>query len=306
LKEEPVKDERLFWGVMSKSDDKCTQLRVMPPLASICTVTPEMRSIAFYEELKKSYVEEHKRLMYVGMTRSKEQLILAIESKNKPEWFDSIGYKFPEMNGNDFEWAGKKWKYESCEMSEDSDVKSGASEGDVKLKALKSEERKEYALKNIAPSMVGKSDKVKGVARLGRFGERLNLIANDDKDSTIGNFIHHLMYLWRDDDNISSVAENLAKEYGVSVCVDKMLSMIRGFWQYLEKEYGKPTEILREVPFTLHMDDGRVANGEIDLIYRTETGDVLVDYKTYQGAVPHLTEEGHKIFADQLFDYLTI
>ena len=296
LDEEPVKDERLFWGVMAKSDEKSTQLRVMPSFASICTVTPEMRDIEFYKELNEAYVEEHKRLMYVGMTRAKEQLIVTIEGKKKNEWFDSIGYKFPEEVNGDFEWAGKEWKYESCEVSGDSDVECDGEEI-VAFKALKSEERKEYAVKNIAPSMVGKSDKVKGVGLLSGFGERFSLIANDGKDSTIGNFVHHLMYLWRDDEKMSAVAENLAEEYGVSVCADKMLPTIRGFWQYLETKYGKPTDVLREVPFTLHMDDGRVVNGEIDLIYRTEAGDVLVDYKTYQGAVSHLTEEGHKFNA---------
>ena len=36
---------------------------------------------------------------------------------------------------------------------------------------------------------------------------------------------------------------------------------------------------------------------EIDLVYRTKEGDVLVDYKTYQGANSHLSNESSDFFA---------
>ena len=299
LDNSPVKDERLLWGVMTKSAADYTQLCLMPRLGELCSDNrkADMKALDFYDELYKLHLEEHKRLMYVGMTRAKEQLILTHSGKNQPEWFKSIGY--PMEFTSDFVWAGQKWGYELCNVAEETKDEGEDKSGDVvTFKALKEPENREKCIvKKVSPSMVKKAEKVKGVEEVASFGDRLAIVANDKKDSTIGNFIHHLMYLWNDDENISAVAENLAKEYGVSVNVKLLLDAIRKFWKCLEEKYGKATSIERELPFTLRMDDGRVANGEIDLIYRTANGDVLIDYKTYQGAKSHLVEEGNKFNA---------
>ena len=300
LDKSPVEDKYLLWGVKTKSSADYTQLCLMPRLGELCNDDRKasMKDLDFYTELYKSDLEEHKRQMYVGMTRAREQLILTHSGKNQPEWFKSIGCPMG-FNTSDFKWAQQEWGYELCteneKVNEEGEDKSGKI---VEFNALKQPEtRKEFIVKKVSPSMVKKTEKVKGVEKITSFGDRLSIVANDKKDSTIGNFIHHLMYLWNDDENIVALIENLAKEYGVSVNVKLLLDAIRKFWNCLEEKYGMATSIEREVPFTLRMDDGRIAHGEIDLVYRTETGDVLIDYKTYQGAVSHLTEEGHKFNA---------
>ena len=45
------------------------------------------------------------------------------------------------------------------------------------------------------------------------------------------------------------------------------------------------------MPFSFVNESGQVVTGEIDLVYRTAEGDVLVDYKTYQGRVDNITDE---------------
>ena len=46
--------------------------------------------------------------------------------------------------------------------------------------------------------------------------------------------------------------------------------------------------------------------GEIDLVYHTEKGDVLVDYKTYQGSPAHLTDENSDFFAGKYYGQLSL
>ena len=49
---------------------------------------------------------------------------------------------------------------------------------------------------------------------------------------------------------------------------------------YLEKKYGAG-ELLRETPFTYHLKNGQLVSGEIDLIWKTDKGCILLDYKNF-------------------------
>ena len=122
----------------------------------------------------------------------------------------------------------------------------------------------------------------------------MQIRAVDGKDNTIGNFIHHIMCLWNGD---KSVIETLAKAYGVRVDVDTVATSIVNFWIWMEKTYGKATLVDRELPFSFVNESGQIVTGEIDLVYHTPDGDVLVDYKTYQGNTAHLTDENSNFFA---------
>ena len=108
------------------------------------------------------------------------------------------------------------------------------------------------------------------------FAERISATATDGRDSTIGDFIHHVMCLWNGD---KSIIGKLAQTYGVKVDVEAVASSITSFWNWLEKTYGKAISTERELPFSFTNELGQTVSGEIDLIYRTKKGDVLIDYK---------------------------
>jgi ATP-dependent exoDNAse (exonuclease V) beta subunit len=61
--------------------------------------------------------------------------------------------------------------------------------------------------------------------------------------------------------------------------------------------YGKAISTERELPFSFTNDLGQIVTGEIDLVYHTAEGDVLVDYKTYQGGVAHLADKDSDFYA---------
>jgi ATP-dependent exoDNAse (exonuclease V) beta subunit len=79
--------------------------------------------------------------------------------------------------------------------------------------------------------------------------------------------------------------------------MDAVAKSVVNFWNWMEQKYGKPTKIERESPFTFTNEMGQIVTGEIDLVYHTATGDVLVDYKTYQGKMADLTDENSNFYA---------
>ena len=102
------------------------------------------------------------------------------------------------------------------------------------------------------------------------------------------------MCLWNGDKGIIDV---LAKAYGVKVEVDTIVTSITQFWSWMEETYDKATHVDRELPFSFVNENGQIVTGEIDLVYHTAEGDILVDYKTYQGNPAHLTDENSDFFA---------
>ena len=62
-----------------------------------------------------------------------------------------------------------------------------------------------------------------------------------------------------------------------------MIGAIRSLYIYLTEKYGAATKIGHEVPFSFVRKNGQLLRGEIDLLWYTEDGVVLVDYKNIQG-----------------------
>ena len=53
-------------------------------------------------------------------------------------------------------------------------------------------------------------------------------------------------------------------------------------FDYLEREYGKAKELLRETPFTYRRKNGQLVSGEMDLIWKLNDKDcILLDYKNF-------------------------
>ena len=64
-------------------------------------------------------------------------------------------------------------------------------------------------------------------------------------------------------------------------------------FNYLEGKYGVG-ELLRETPFTYRRSNGQLVTGEIDLVWKTDKGCVLVDYKNF----PAKQSYGQKVIFD--------
>ena len=110
------------------------------------------------------------------------------------------------------------------------------------------------------------------------------------------------LLFWHDE----SIIAPLAEAYGVTADVAEVAASIKRFWEWMEQTYGKATAIEREVPFSFVNELGQSINGEIDLVYRTDQGDVLVDYKTCQAGISHITDRDKKTYAGKYSGQLAL
>jgi ATP-dependent exoDNAse (exonuclease V) beta subunit len=294
LHKAPVEEKKTFFGVLTCNTASDTLLRLVPAAMKGFTssIMDRIEENDFFQKIRLATINEAKRLMYVGMTRPKEQLILTTYGlKSGDEWLTSIGCDSIDSHSaaSVINWGNATWKHlsESYVASESEENNAEVAEFPVIKQPA---ERTSFNAKFVSPSKAKVAKQQYTVEQCATFSERISATAADGHDNTIGNFIHHVMCLWNGD---KGIIETLAKAYGVRVDIDAVVTSITDFWKWMEKTYGKATQVDRELPFSFVNDSGQLVTGEIDLVYCTAEGDVLVDYKTYQGSPAHLTDENN-------------
>ena len=304
LHKAPVVVDKTFFGVLTRNTAMDTSLRLIPSaISDICSsIMDRFEDNDFFQDIKHATINEAKRLMYVGMTRPKEQLILTTlkprgrDSRNNPaQWLLDIGCDAIDSNAaaSVINWGGANWRHivENYVAPEQEEMVTEA----VEFATIKQPtEHQTFDEKFISPSKVKTDKKLYSVEQCGSFADRITATSVDGRDSTIGDFFHHLMCLWRGD---RSIIEKLAEAYDVKVDIEAVATSIENFWAWMAQTYGKSISTDRELPFSFTNDLGQIITGEIDLVYHTAEGDVLVDYKTYQGSVAHLTDKDSDFYA---------
>ena len=294
----PVEAKKTFFGVLTYNTEVDTLLRLVPTAIKGFTssMMERFEENDFFKQIRCATINEAKRLMYVGMTRPKEQLILTTYgAKSGDDWLTSIGCDpiDSQSTASVINWGKVSWKHiaENYVLPELYENTADVSEFPVLKQPT---ERPSFDIKFVSPSKAKNTIPQYTVEQYATFADRISVSATDGRDNTIGDFIHHLMCLWNGD---KSVIETLAKAYGIRVDVDAVATSITNFWNWMEKKYGKAALVDRELPFSFVNESGQIVTGEIDLVYHTANGDVLVDYKTYQGSPAHLTDENSDFFA---------
>ena len=307
LHKAPIEAEKNYFGILTYNTTTETSLRLIPSaIKSICTkIIDRFEDNDFFQEIKRATINEAKRLMYVGMTRPKEQLILTTYGiNNGDDWLTSIGCDTINSHAaaEVINWGGAIWSHiaEPYVATEQGSVVTEAAEFTILKQPT---EHQSFDEKFISPSKVKTDKQLYSVEQCGSFADRISATAADGRDSTIGDFIHHLMFLWKGD---RSIVGKLAETYGVKVDIEAVATSIENFWAWMEQSYGKPTSIERELPFSFTNDLGQIITGEIDLVYHTVEGDILVDYKTYQGSVSHLTDRDSDFYAGKYGGQLSL
>ena len=294
----PVVFDKTYFGVLTYNTEEDTMLRLVPAAIKGFTsgIMDRFEENDFFKEIRRATINEAKRLMYVGMTRPKEQLILTTlqprgqESRNDPaQWLIDIGCDKVDCLSTEsiINWGEVEWLH--AVKHPNIDEQENRLPASVEFNVLKQPvERSSFDAKFISPSKAKAAKQQYTVEQCTTFAERVSANAADGRDNTVGNFIHHVMCLWSGD---RSVIEKLAAAYSVKVDIDAVATSVSNFWAWMENTYGKATMVERELPFSFINENGQVVAGEIDLVYRTAEGDVLVEYKTYQGSPAHLTDE---------------
>lgn len=110
----------------------------------------------------------------------------------------------------------------------------------------------------------------------------------DVRMSTIGTCIHNIYAAYdaeMDEQQSIEMAQKIIESVKLSEILNakEVIGAIHSLYDYLTKEHGAPTSIGHEVPFSFVRKNGQLLRGEIDLLWYTKDGIVLVDYKNIQG-----------------------
>ena len=240
-------------------------------------------------QVSKENLSEANRLLYVGMTRPQDVLILAIEPHAKTvhdlQWMKDIGLgnvkKYPEPD-----ILGVGIPFQNCTLTPEQQEEVNSylyqAESDV-MRSKRVPYTGEYCTaepKYVAPSSLHKKGTVLKNYTL---GERIPLGNMGDKTmADVGDCIHQIFCGIEQQMNSDSYFTDLIESYGLKGTLTAPQA-IRKSWEnltnWLTENHGAAQNIYHERPFTL-LQNGQVFTGSIDLVWATQKGNILIDYKT--------------------------
>jgi ATP-dependent exoDNAse (exonuclease V) beta subunit len=112
LHKAPIDAKKTFFGVLTYNTEVETKLRLVPAAVKGFGIMDRFEDNNFFQEIKRATINEAKRLMYVGMTRPKEQLILTTYgTTNGDDWLTSIGCDSIDSHAaaEVINWGGADW-----------------------------------------------------------------------------------------------------------------------------------------------------------------------------------------------------
>ena len=244
-----------------------------------------------FNNLEKLTIEESSRLLYVGMTRAAEVLVLvpwfedAKDKKGKKRkfyWFKRTGLdNAGNIDSGDILGIGVEFTVGPANLGDNANTDS-APESYRRLNYY-SNKPSEEVLRAINPSrQEGKSDSVKIIYQSKEF-IKINSSKLDGRDySEVGNCIHNV-FAAIEHLNEAEVRQ-LVSSHGLDDVLPNADEIIRA-WNnlqtFLNKEYGDPIATYHERPFRSMQTNGCIVTGSIDYVYQTKEGVVLIDFKTF-------------------------
>ncbi len=253
-----------------------------------------IRGSARFEEICRTSKSELIRLMYVAITRARDELILIQNDKDPFKVFEflknpvSEDYEFePEKLAEPF---GKNIKV----LCEDKALEEGEvyNSEDFKQVILKSETKAELSPRDMQPSKAP-SDKKVQAKEVFNSGRKITINALNNEYDLIGTCIHEVYSFIernKDEKTVAKIIKNSGMEKQIPN-PKEVLDAWNNLEEYLVKTYGEG-KTAHEVPFK-HFYEGQIYTGNIDLAWETKNGVVLVDYKTFGGTIKDALDQNN-------------
>lgn len=246
--------EREFFSIREQRNaDQTYWLRVFPCITNNTTTYPYLYNEPYFSDSKQRVEADETRLRYVAYTRARDILITVNVDQNgavytpdsTPQTYTLINTVQTQQEGSDLTYLVNP-------------SKSGITS------ALK-------------PSEPTKVDSI-----------TIPKEKNGVSMSTIGTCIHNIYAAYdaeMDEQKSIEMAQKIIESLKLSEILNakEVIGSIRSLYIYLTEKYGAATKIGHEVPFSFVRENGQLLRGEIDLLWYTKDGVVLVDYKNIQG-----------------------
>lgn len=253
-------------------------------------------------------IGEEKRLLYVGVTRAKDVLITVGIDDGLPK----VKKYCPTVRSASMVNVGGKidiWGVPGCEsryisVSNDPTLKMNVCQNAVRyadaglyLQALAKGEKKYHSPSKYVDEQIQKSTIVKMLP----ISNRTDITHHNLEDNEFGDCIHHIFAVCNQGDEEGNIrkAERTLNSFGIGdpTAATKVAACIDKLYVWLEKEYGKAVSVDRELPFRYTDDSGNVFSGNMDMVWNTADGCVLVDYKTFSGQKEEVEKSDSKFWA---------
>ena len=257
--------------------------------ATKSAVTARLQQHPLWEAVSREEIAENARLLYVGVTRAREILILAPREKNNAvnlSWFRSVGVKDIKQlldGGENQDLLGIDMPIH-IERIDTQHLLEQPEEPVNSVHAISADFSSLDTPLYISPSKV---DKTPHEIKVINDKECRMEVNSRKEDALMGDYIHQVFCCCDDGISVDQIVE-LRNSYGFT---DKNMpepAKLLDSWKYLidtlESRYGKAIKRHHERPFRHFDADGHMVSGYIDFIWETEGAYVIVDYKTCPGA----------------------
>ena len=252
-------------------------------------IQQEIVETDLYQTALKQSLSEENRLMYVGMTRPQDVLIMTLQTpKSKSDhplqWLEDIGLQNVKSDsGSDLLGVGIPFKNDTL-PAEYSDYQYHYASESEKMSSRRIPYQQPFFEgegKYQSPS----SQRAKGnVVRDDNICERMERgkLTPDKTMADVGDCIHQIYCGIEQHLDDEAYIRNLIESYGLSSYLIAPVAIKQAWLKlvtWLTDHEGQPLHIYHERPFTL-LKDGQVFTGSIDLVWQTAAGDILIDFKT--------------------------
>lgn len=278
--------EREFVGVREQKDGENYWLRVFPQMGKMLSknVSQALSDEPYFTCSRKRLLKEEARLFYVGFTRARDLLVFATNDGNT-KWMNEI----LTIGG----LTSKSIMDKTVEVEYTPDeTPSREEEKYTEIDTSALEFNKEETQHLVNPSKMPHCDIKYDVECLELSGAAFEVNKDNERMSTIGTCIHNIYAAYNDnlkEEDSVEMAQNIITAYGLQdvIVAPKVVNAIKLLYIELKKRFGEPISIGHEVPFSLAMEGDQLLHGEIDLLWKTEKGAVLVDFKNIENETPN-------------------
>ena len=288
-----------------------TNSRIPEDIKNRILETPRYRKVFDRES------NESARLLYVGFTRARDMIITTTYRNNKPLWLEHVCGEISLKGGIDDNSAGE-YSLPFFNTSEKIPVKVLEFDAEMNypehsnskvLQFQKVIKERESTPKFVSPSSLEAIDKIV-VSELADFKNRIETgKISKEREAEMGNCLHAIYAAYDSGapeneflDLISKTIQNHHLQ-GNLTHPEHIFNAVKKLFIFLTETYGKPLRIYRELPLQME-DDGVIYRGEADLVWETENGLILVDYKSYPGGRNHLLSPGDENYAGKYSGHL--
>lgn len=272
-----------------------------------------------YDSIKEQAIREAQRLLYVGMTRAKDGLVISVRKEVnkkgvslKTGWLDAM----KDSNGDpvltvDLEIGnhtindGKtQIPLTILEYEPEKNDQPGLTVDREEYLSADSESSKSYPEARVSPSKLPQTENETGSWNIiESFESRIKIKGKPEMD-LLGNAVH--AYLGIDTSSFIGeeqllLAQNILKNWQMNEVIDagKLVNAGENLSNFVQTFYPE-YRVYREWPMTMKNEKGQIMQGWIDMLLESDEGYVIIDHKDYPGGN---VEERMKKYIPQMQAY---